>query len=39
MAYQEQQDCADVNEEAETGELEELLAAVLEWHTANATGE
>lgn len=39
MAYQEKQDCADGNEPAEAGELEELLAAVLEWHTANATGE
>jgi hypothetical protein len=39
MAYQEQQDCADENEPAEAGELEELLAAVLEWHTTNATGE
>ena len=39
IAYQEQLDSADENESAEAGELEELLAAVLEWHTANAAGE
>ena len=39
MAYQEQQDCADGNEPTEAGSCEELLSAVLEWHTANATGE
>ena len=39
IAYQEQLDSADENESAEAGELEELLAAVLEWHTANAAEE
>ena len=39
IAYQEQLDSADENESAEAGELKELLAAVLEWHTANAAEE
>ena len=39
ITYQEQLDSADDNESAEAGELEELLTAVLEWHTANAAGE
>ena len=39
IIYQEQLDSADENESAEAGELEELLTAVLEWHTANAAGE
>ena len=39
ITYQEQLDSADENESAEAGELEELLTAVLEWHTANAAGE
>ena len=36
VAYQQQQD--DIHEN-EARELEELLHAVLEWHTANAEGE
>ena len=39
ITYQEQLDSTDENESAEAGELEELLTAVLEWHTANAAGE
>ena len=39
ITYQKQLDSADENESAEAGELEELLTAVLEWHTANAAGE
>ena len=39
ITYHGQLDSADENESAETGELEELLTAVLEWHTANAAGE
>ena len=39
ITYQEQLNSADENESAEASELEELLTAVLEWHTANATGE
>ena len=39
ITYQEQLDAADENESAETGELEELLTAVLEWHTANVAEE
>ena len=39
ITYQEQLDSADENESAEASELEELLTAVLEWHTANAAEE
>ena len=39
ITYQEQLDYADENASAEAGELENLLAAVIEWHTANTSGE
>lgn len=39
ISYQEQQDSVDGDKSVEAGELEELLAAVLEWHTANTAGE
>ena len=39
ITYQEQLDSADENESAEESELEELLTAVLKWHTANAAEE
>ena len=39
ITYQDQLDSADENGSAEAGELEELLTAVLEWHTANTAGE